>query len=284
MVKCYTKKNNADEPYVYCIGGTTKKRRKKSGITIKQKPKPKPAPKAKPKTIKIKRKKKVVKPTAKGVMTIQPKIKTTRKLKNKSTIKAPLTKSKVKVVKKVIPKKKSTAQSILFMGNTQKLIKSFSRATKKEQQDKIKAFFKVKKNKEMLVKDFLYTYYEDRKEELDHYDEDGDLKVKVRFSSRGKAKTMRRYELEDEERFHRIEEEQWFQPSTSMTNKMTTDVVKRLVKMVKEGKIKPTKKPITRSSVLDYVELLDDPGERNPAAGTFKQYVEDIEDLKPQWS
>ena len=76
MVKCYTKKRkpeNGGGNYTTCIGF------QKGG-------------KAKPKTIKIKRKKKKVK----GVMTIEKKIKTTRKLKNKSTIKPPLTKSKVK--------------------------------------------------------------------------------------------------------------------------------------------------------------------------------------------
>ena len=110
-IKCFTKERNDKTNYTACVDTSTFK---KSKTRIKAKPKrqrrtkaqmaaaramaaqDKPAPKAKPKTIKIKRKKKVVKPTAKGVMTIQKKIKTTKKLKNKSTIKAPLTKSKVK--------------------------------------------------------------------------------------------------------------------------------------------------------------------------------------------
>mgnify|MGYP003684231341 CR=1 FL=1 len=105
MVKCFTKKKNDGSNYTACVDFNKKTKKttkpksklkgktitikktkkpksslKKSGITIKRKPKPKPKPK----------------PTAKGVMTIQKKIKTTKKLKNKSTIKAPLTKSKVK--------------------------------------------------------------------------------------------------------------------------------------------------------------------------------------------
>ena len=90
MVKCFTKKKNDGSNYTACVDFN-----KKTKKTTK--------PKSKLKGRKLKIKGKVGKPTAKGVMTIQKKIKTTKKLKNKSTIKAPLTKSKVKPKKTAKP-------------------------------------------------------------------------------------------------------------------------------------------------------------------------------------
>ena len=109
MVKCYTKKKSDGGSYTTCIGFQAK-----SGKT---KPKAKPKSKLKGKTITIKRKikKKKVKPTAKGVMSIQKKIKGTKKLKNKSTIKPVISKSKAKPKPKAKAQKKlSAGKSVLF--------------------------------------------------------------------------------------------------------------------------------------------------------------------------
>ena len=97
MVKCYTKKKSDGGSYTTCIGFQAKSGKTKP--KAKPKAKPKPKSKLKGKTITIKRKikkKKKVKPTAKGVMTIQKKIKGTKKLENKSTIKPLISKPKAK--------------------------------------------------------------------------------------------------------------------------------------------------------------------------------------------
>tara|TARA_R110000824_G_scaffold84121_1_gene210055 strand:+ start:80 stop:844 length:765 start_codon:yes stop_codon:yes gene_type:complete len=104
MVKCYTKKRNDQSKYTTCIGFQGKKK------------KPAPAPKKK----------------AKGVMTLQKKIKKTGKLKNKSTIRPLISKPKAKpkygrISKK--PKKK------LFVPPPIK-IKKFTRKTKKKPKSK----------------------------------------------------------------------------------------------------------------------------------------------------
>ena len=105
MVKCYTKKKSDGGSYTTCVGFQAK-----SGKT---KPKAKPKSKLKGKTITIRRKikKKKVKPTVKGVMTIQKKIKGTKKLENKSTIKPVISKPKAKPKS---PKKLSAGASVLL--------------------------------------------------------------------------------------------------------------------------------------------------------------------------
>ena len=151
MVKkqCYTKKTKAGASYTTCLESQTKPKtikitRKKKKV-VKKVVAPKAGKKqcytkktkaggsyttclesqAKPKTVKITRKKKKVvkkvvapKPTAKGIKTIQKKIKTTRKLTNKSTIKPPLAKSKVK------PRASTKSYFQLYKDTEKALVKS----------------------------------------------------------------------------------------------------------------------------------------------------------------
>ena len=135
MVKkkeCYTKKTKTGKNYTTCVEGQKKpkrKRRTKAQMAAARAmaAQDKPAPKAK------------AKPTAKGIKTIQKKIKTTRKLKNKSTIKPPLAKSKAKAKPK--PRMLTPAEVIFGKGglggkqkgitNIFKTVKSYRKGMKR---------------------------------------------------------------------------------------------------------------------------------------------------------
>ena len=87
--KCFTKANKQGEPYTACVDTKTFKKKGVKGNAKSRKP------------------------TAKGVNAIQKKIKTTRKLKNKSTFKIPLAKSKPKPKPKA-SKKLSAGKAVLL--------------------------------------------------------------------------------------------------------------------------------------------------------------------------
>lgn len=127
MVKkqCYTKKTKAGANYTTCLESQTKPKTIKITRKKKKVVKKVVAPKAGKKQCYTKKTKAGAnyttcvesqskpKTTAKGIKTIQKKIKTTRKLTNKSTIKPPLAKSKVKP-KSTREKKMSAGKSVLF--------------------------------------------------------------------------------------------------------------------------------------------------------------------------
>ena len=107
--KCFTKATKQGKKYTACVDTKTFK---KKGVKGNAKSK---------------------KPTAKGVMVVRKKIKTTRKLKNKSTIKPTLAKSKPKKAKK----KMSAGMSVLM---TSGLMSRIGKATitRKEKDRRIK--------------------------------------------------------------------------------------------------------------------------------------------------
>ena len=123
MVKCYTKKKKDGNNYTTCVEGQKKTKSKVRKISIKQKAKPKPKPK--------------------GVMSIQKKIKGTKKLKNKSTIKPLISKPKAKPKPKAkAPKKLSAGKAVLltqmgFMNMVGKAV-----ITKKEKRRRIEVIEK----------------------------------------------------------------------------------------------------------------------------------------------
>ena len=87
--KCFTKANKQGEPYTACVDTKTFKKKGVKGNAKSRKP------------------------SAKGINAIQKKIKTTRKLKNKSTFKIPLAKSKPKPKPKA-SKKLSAGKAVLL--------------------------------------------------------------------------------------------------------------------------------------------------------------------------
>ena len=157
MVKCFTKKKNDKSSYTTCIGFQGKPKKKGKTITIKRKIKKK---KGKTITIKRKIKKKKVKPTAKGVMTIQKKIKGTKKLENKSTIKPVISKSKAKPKAKA-QKKLSAGKSVL-MGlpiNMKIIGKYVITKREKERREKLRIYKKIFPKKDMVnVRELLGVY------------------------------------------------------------------------------------------------------------------------------
>ena len=183
MVKCYTKKKKDGGNYTTCIGF------QKGG-----------------------------KSKVKGVATVEKKIKTTRKLKNKSTIKPPLTKSKVKPKVKKVKKKvkkvkkkpkrlegrKASAAEAIFgkagLGKkdsaVRKLVGSFRKGGKKGKMKnyvsakQVKNYFKDKKNRSGFDDMFDESVFYPQEENMNQNDFMGLLKVKIssgRKSKRGGA-------------------------------------------------------------------------------------------------
>tara|TARA_R110001592_G_scaffold127730_2_gene339707 strand:- start:378 stop:1370 length:993 start_codon:yes stop_codon:yes gene_type:complete len=153
MVKCYTKKKSDGGSYTTCIGFQAK-----SGKT-KPKAKPKSKSKLKGKTITIKRKikKKKVKPTAKGVMTIQKKIKGTKKLKNKSTIKPVISKPKAKPKAKILSAGKAVLMGLPI--NMKTIGQYVITKSEKERREKLRIYKKIFPKKDMVnVRQLLGVY------------------------------------------------------------------------------------------------------------------------------
>ena len=187
MVKCYTKKKKDGGNYTTCIGF------QKGG-----------------------------KSKVKGVATVEKKIKTTRKLKNKSTIKPPLTKSKVKPKVKKVKKKvkkvkkkpkrlegrKASAAEAVFgkaaLGKkdsaVRKLVGSFRKGGKKGKMKnyvsakQVKNYFKDKKNRRTFDDMFDETVFYPQEQAMNENDYYGELKVKI-SSGKGRDGRARMWSL-----------------------------------------------------------------------------------------
>ena len=213
MVKCFTKKKNDGSNYTACVDFNKKTKKTTKGKTIRIN-KSKTKSKLKGKTITINKsktkgrilkiKKKKAKPTAKGVKTIQKKIKTTRKLKNKSTIKPPLTKSKAKAKPKSRTRMLTPAEVIFGRGglggkqkgitNILKTVKSYRKGGKKGLMKnyvtvkQVKNWFKDKGNRRWFDDTFDEEVFYLQEQSMNENDYFGALKVKIssgRKSKRG---------------------------------------------------------------------------------------------------